>query len=145
MKITSQMRDAQVKRDAVLRIVLASGIDGMTMDEVKAKTGYSRSSVGIYLRLFRDQKLVECSMPKGGITNRWGAIGIRAAYLKNNAEKLVKYEALMARRQFLLERRMNDEREAEAFARESFVRIVPAHLAEPLRPRGPSSVWDLAA
>jgi hypothetical protein len=33
----------------------------------------------------------------------------------------------------------------EAFEAPVVQRIVPAHLAEPLRPRGPSCVWELAA
>lgn len=139
----TQTLAAARKRCAILRLVIASGTTGLTMPELRTATGMPISTIGTALREFRDDGMVEASQPRGGPGNRWGVPGTRAAYEAQNAVALAAWAARLARRRVLASRKRDDDFESDGFARPSLQRIVPAHLAEPLRPAGPRSVFAL--
>lgn len=134
---------AKAKRATILRLVLASGTAGLTMPELRTATGMPISTIGTALRESRDDGKVEATHPRGGPTNRWGAPGVRAAYAEANSQKLALAAARIERRRLSAERKQSDADASDQFARPSLRRIVPAHLAAPLRPAGPCWVFAM--
>lgn len=143
MRVTVQTLSAARKRRAILRLALAAGTIGVTMQELRVATGCSLTTIGVALRVLRDQGEVEASQPRGGPGNRWGAPGTLAAYQALHADRLAARAARQVRRRNNAVRKAADEDFANGFDRLSIVRIVPAHLAAPLRPAGPCSVFAL--
>ena len=66
-----------------------------------------------------------------------------AAYEAVHAERLAILAARRERRRRCAARKEADAEFVDGFDRPSIARIVPAHLAPPLRPRGPCSVFAL--
>ena len=145
MRITVQTVAAERQRRNVLQIVLASGTAGLTAPEMSAKLNMPLSTLLTNLRILRDEGHIEPSQPRGGPGNRWGAIGTLAAYEAVHAVRLAKLARKREKRRNYTERRIADAQFVDGFARPSIARIVPANLAEPLRPLGPCSVFALGA
>lgn len=152
--VTQANVDTQSKRLArnladVLAIVQQAGHVGINRKTVQSRLGMAEPYTAHLLRTLAGERKVESTHKQGGAGNLWGTPGIRKKHAAKLRAKRAEVQSELAQRMAIrnaaARQRRADEDEAEGFARPSVVRIVPAHLAEPIRPRGPCSVWGLAA
>lgn len=124
------IEQARANKQCVLEIVLAAGYRGISSGDVAKATGWRIETVGKWLRTLERGLRIERSHRTGQST-KWGPPGIWAHYQEERE-------------------RAHRERQPKALHPEPedvvIHRIVQATSALPvLRPRGPRSVWDLAA
>ena len=136
---------SQAAIDSVERALLAAP-EGVETIAIAAKVPYSRRSVQNCLWTLSKQGKASSVKTRANVTAWFHAdFADRKAAL---AEKLLAARTARIRRENLARKakQRNHEAQLEAdFDRPSIRVIVPAHLARPIYPAGPSSVWGLAA
>lgn len=121
----------------IFDVVKHGPADGTNVMEICAKAQLCLSVAGKYLRMLEVQGRIEKSHPTGGQNCRWGLPGVADRWAARRATRADDREAYR--------QRMADLRAAEADGDKVVQRVVSAAEAEPLRKRGPSSVWELGA
>jgi hypothetical protein len=158
---------------AALRAFIAGAENGTSLQECAAHIGRATSTTNQMLApLIASGEIVRVLAPFDGrfTVICTPAVGKRVAEEYRQAvaqRKAVEWQKKLARQNarrhairagkpkpvFVPESKRSEKRRrelevlrmVEAFEAPVVQRIVPAHLAEPLRPRGPSCVWELAA
>jgi DNA-binding MarR family transcriptional regulator len=158
---------------AALRAFIAGAENGTSLQECAAHIGRATSTTNQMLApLIAAGEIVRVLAPFDGryTVICLPAVGKRVAEEYRQAvaqRKAVEWQKKLARQNarrhairagkpkptFVSESKRSEKRRrelevlrmVEAFEAPVVQRIVPAHLAEPLRPRGPSCVWELAA
>lgn len=124
-------------RARIERLIVSTGLVGISQTAARKKLGIGKNAMAIHCRALAMAGKIEKSSDNGW-TTRWGAPGIREVY---TAEK---------RARKTNPKRWQDLKDAALFAnhwteQQPIHRLVPAEQAQPIRPTGPASVWELAA
>lgn len=129
-----------VNEQMVRELVLASGAEGIAIDDLCRRSALSENTARKYLMRLRAAGIVERVGDGGraGEQCRWGLPGTQAAH-KSAIDKERK-----ARKRYAV--RVAEQAEAETWADRLVLRvIVKANEVPPMGKPGLASVWDLAA
>ncbi len=130
---------------SVEKALLASP-EGVSALSIAVKSKYSAASIGNTLPYLAAIGIA-VSVRVDQHTNAWFHVNFSAAR-DALAEELLQKRRQRKREHNLARKRkrlFSNEQALAEFDRESIHRRIPAHLARPIRPAGPSSVWGLAA